>query len=200
MEFENEMLLLGVYSLVVRGCGTDTLMGKNVRHSMQLTGLESLLRRFIADLDQQFAHIYRGELPGFLAGLGETLGLDLSSLLPNLQENVDQMRAVDSEDVMVWHLIITKSLEYIREQAYQTDAVARIKELYEDANAHSFSAAAQKKLNSLDSEASEPLSLLYNLAFVGRLADAYGNKKLQASIKRQITSLVKEIVTEELPA
>ena len=79
IEFENEMLMLGVYALVVRGMGGDMLMGKNVKYYLQLTGLESLLKKFIKDLDNIFKYVYEN-IPRFLE-MTAKFGIDFYILI-----------------------------------------------------------------------------------------------------------------------
>ena len=101
IEFENEMLMLGVYALVVRGMGEDMLMGKNVKYYLQLTGLESLLKKFIKDLDNLFKYVYENNIPEFLKEMTAKFGIDFLYLDNDIENNIIGMRSVESDEIMI---------------------------------------------------------------------------------------------------
>ncbi len=195
-EIQNEMLQLGVYALVVRGEGQDLLMGKNVRDYVEINGLEKLLHFFIADLDKVFSFIYDNDIASYLNALEEKFSLDLSSLQVNMEQNIEAMVATDSDEIMIYYLVITKTLEHIRQQVFDVNGWLWIKKSLKKKN-KILTKKIKNDLNSFDEEGNQDLSLLYNLIFTNYLAKIYkDNDMLEKSkklIEDSINSLIKNL-------
>lgn len=192
-QIENEMLLLGVYALVVRGQNQDLLMGKNVKDFVSVPGLEALLQKFIADLDKTFRYIYKDDIPSFLNELEHQFHLDFMSLLDNIVANIEGIKSFENDDVMIWYLVITKTLESMREQAYTRRGWVMITKKYEQMYHSSLSAAQQNQIQNMDDAGNADLSLLYNLVFVEFLAELYNDIKVQNTISQIIDSKLMNI-------
>ncbi|MHA1646472.1 MAG: hypothetical protein ACTSVL_02770 [Promethearchaeota archaeon] len=195
-EIQNEMLQLGVYALVVRGEGQDLLMGKNVRDYVEINGLEKLLHFFIADLDKVFSFIYDNDIASYLNALEEKFNLDLSSLQVNIEQNIEAMVATDSDDIMIYYLVITKTLENIRQQVFDINGWSWIEKSLKKKN-KTLTKEIKNDLNSLDEEGNQDLSLLYNLVFTNYLAKIYKDtdmlKKSQKLIEDSIENLIQNL-------
>ncbi len=195
-EIQNEMLQLGVYALVVRGQGQDLLMGKNVRDYVEINGLEKLLHFFIADLDKVFSFIYDNDIASYLNALEEKFNLDLSSLQVNMEQNIEAMVATDSDDIMIYYLVITKTLENIRQQVFDINGWSWIEKSLKKKN-KTLTKKIKNDLNSLDDEGNQDLSLLYNLVFTNYLAKIYKDtdmlKKSQKLIEDSINNLIQNL-------
>jgi len=195
-EIQNEMLQLGVYALVVRGEGQDLLMGKNVRDYVEINGLEKLLHFFIADLDKVFSFIYDNDIASYLNALEEKFNLDLSSLQVNMEQNIEAMVATDSDDIMIYYLVITKTLENIRQQVFDINGWSWIEKSLKNKD-KTLTKKIKNDLNSLDDEGNQDLSLLYNLVFTNYLAKIYKDtnmlKKSQKLIEDSIENLIQDL-------
>lgn len=195
-EIQNEMLQLGVYALVVRGQGQDLLMGKNVRDYVEINGLEKLLHFFIADLDKVFSFIYDNDIASYLNALEEKFNLDLSSLQVNMEQNIEAMVATDSDEIMIYYLVITKTLENIRQQVFDINGWSWIEKSLKKKN-KTLTKKIKNDLNSLDDEGNQDLSLLYNLVFTNYLAKIYKDtdmlKKSQKLIEDSINNLIQNL-------
>ena len=191
-ELENEMLKLAVYSLLIRGEGEDLLMGRNVKYFIHVDGLESFIYAFILDLDTFFEKIYENDVKGFLKLVEDKFSIRLSDLDKNLSQNITQMQAIDSDEVMIYYLVITKLLETLRETMLETsygwDVIGEtIKEIQNKP-------ATDKQLDHLEElneQDQEDLSLLYNLLFTHFLAKTYKNKKMLTELNKIIKNHVK---------
>ncbi len=192
-QIENEMLSLGVYALVVRGQNQDLLMGKQVQHYVELPGLESLLQYFIADLDNAFHFIYDGNIAGFLNDLENKFHLNFLPLQENLENNIQAMQDFKNNEIMVWYLIITKMLETMREQIFETYGWPKIRSEYESITQNSFSDNIKSQLMELDNSGNEDLSILYNLIFVQFLAKLYQQQLIQAEIAELIKARINHL-------
>ena len=182
IEIENEMLMLGVYALVVRGIGNDTLMGTNVKYYLQLSGLEKLLKKFIKDLDILFNFVYKEDIAGFLKGMKEKFKINFDMLQEDIVNNILGMKSIDSDEVMIQYMIITKTLEEIREHVYKNFKKTNLKQIDDT------------KINSLTGKALEDYSLLYNLIFIEYLAKTYDDKKMEAKVKDIIIQKTENII------
>jgi hypothetical protein len=195
-EIQNEMLQLGVYALVVRGQGQDLLMGKNVRDYVEISGLEKLLHFFIADLDKVFSFIYDNDIASYLNALEEKFSLDLSSLQVNMEQNIEAMVETDSDDIMIYYLVITKTLENIRQQVFDRNGWSWIEKSLKKKK-KTLTKEIKNDLNSLDDEGNQDLSLLYNLVFTNYLAKIYKDtdmlKKSQKLIEDSIDNLIQNL-------
>ena len=195
-EIQNEMLQLGVYALVVRGEGQDLLMGKNVRDYVEINGLEKLLHFFIADLDKVFSFIYDNDIASYLNALEEKFNLDLSSLQVNMEQNIEAMVATDSDEIMIYYLVITKTLENIRQQVFDINGWSWIEKSLKNKD-KTLTKKIKNDLNSLDDEGNQDLSLLYNLVFTNYLAKIYKDtnmlKKSQKLIEDSIENLIQDL-------
>lgn len=190
IEFENEMLMLGVYALVVRGMGGDMLMGKNVKYYLQLTGLESLLKKFIKDLDNLFKYVYENNIPEFLKEMTAKFGIDFLYLDNDIENNIIGMRSVESDEIMIQYMIITKTLEEIREKVFKdfrnNQLIPKIKEI-------KGMELDEEKLESLKGKAKEDYSLLYNLTFIEFLARFYKDEKMIGGVREIINKKTENI-------
>lgn len=177
------MIELGVYSLVVRGQGNDLLMGKNVKDFIPLPGLEKLLHDFIYDLDDSFSFIYKKDVEGYLRALQKKLQLNLMSLKENLLENIANMIEIDSDDVMIYYLVITKTLEFIRESIYEQKYEAIITQIYEEIYHKKITPKILQLITEKDNSGDSILSLLFNLLFIEFLANYYKDTEISAEIQ-----------------
>jgi hypothetical protein len=180
---ENEMIELGVYSLMVRGQGKDLLMGKNVKDYMPLPGLERLLHHFIADLDASFSFIYQKDIEGYLKTLQKKFNLNLLSLKENLLENIANMIEVDSDDIMIYYLVITKTLEFIREAVYEQKYEVTLSLYYEKIFKKKMNKTILEKIIEKDNSGDSTLSLMFNMLFIEFLADFYRDPEIQSGIQ-----------------
>jgi len=195
-QIENEMLLLGVYALVVRGQNQDLLMGKNVNDFVSIPGLETLLHKFVADLDKTFRYIYKDDIPSFLNELERQFHLDFMSLLDNIVANIEGIKSFENDDVMIWYLVITKTLESMREQTYTRRGWTIISKKFEEFNHSPLTPALKDKIQSMDDAGNADLSLLYNLVFVEFLAELYKDIKVQNTIAKIIDLRLNHIFQE----
>jgi hypothetical protein len=195
-EIQNEMLQLGVYALVVRGQGKDLLMGTNVDNYIKVDGLEKLLHNFIADLDQVFTHIYDGDIPGYLNTLEEKFHLDLSSLQENMEINIKMMEETDSDPVMIYYLVITKTLEFFRSEIFNTIGWDMIQSLYKSETGKSPAKSILNEINRIDAQVNKDVSLLYNLIFIHYLAEIYSQKKVLQICKSIIEESISHILVD----
>ena len=187
-QVQNEMIELGVHQLVVRGHGQDLLMGKNVKHYLAVPGLENLLHRFILDLDAAFTFIYKHDVAQFLDTLQSQFKLDLMSLRENLLANIANMIDMESDDVMIYNLVITKTLEAIRQQVFETQFWALIEKTINKKTPKMDLSQIHARIEALDDAGNEVLSLMYNLMFIQFLAKFYQENKLLT----KITSVISE--------
>ena len=184
-EIQNEMIQLGVYALIVRGEGKDLLMGKNIHEYIQIQGLEALLRKFILDLDKFFEFIYDDDIPSYLNRIEERFQLDLSFLAENLVGNIGEMKTTDSDDIMIFYLVITKTLEHIRQIVYHNYGWAEINNFYETLNQKRLTSDQIDRISDLD-DGDPDLSLFYNLNFIKFLAEIYEDEEILLKAKKII--------------
>ncbi|WP_371805058.1 hypothetical protein [Candidatus Lokiarchaeum ossiferum] len=192
-EIQNEMLQLGVYALVVRGQGDDLLMGTNVNNYIKVEGLEHLLHFFISDLDKFFSHIYDHDIAGYLNSLEEKFHVDLSTLQENMELNIRGMEDTDSDDVMIYYLVITKTLEQLRQKIFETRGWNWIQEFYKEKAGKAPTKEILNEINRIDSKVDKSISLLYNLIFIYYLAEIYSKKKIQVLCKDLIKTSIKQL-------
>lgn len=196
-QINNEMLQLGVYALVVRGEGNDLLMGTNVQNYVKVQGLEVLLHQFIVDLDHAFDHIYTNDIDQFLKTLESCISLSLTDLKKTLYENINQMQNVQSEPVMIYYLVITKTLEYIRKTVFQTIGIPWLEEIYRQTHTKKPTKKWITDLQCLDSTCSKDYSLLYNLIFIYYLAQTYKKTAVEKKTKQLINKSIANIVKND---
>lgn len=177
-EIQNEMIQLGVYALVVRGEGQDLLMGKNVHKFIELKGLEALLRKFIVDLDHFFEYIYQNDIKSYLEQIEMRFHLDLSFLASNITQNIGEMKETNSEEIMIFYLVITKTLEHIRQIVFNNYGWAEINKFYLDKYNKKLRKEDISRISEMDDNGDPDLSLFYNLIFIKFLAEIYKDEKI----------------------
>ncbi len=187
------MLKLGVYALVVRGIGDDLLMGRNVNDYIKLHGLEDLLQKFIADLDKWFAFVYEDKIPEFLLAMQEKLLLDFTRLEEEITQNIQGMRDMNGDEIMIQYMIITKVLENLREGIWQMFLQTEIGQMYKALYKRAIPKKTMTKLKKLNEEGSKEFSLLYNLVFIHHLAKIYTDKDMLELTETQIEKKIKKI-------
>ncbi|MHA1746061.1 MAG: hypothetical protein ACTSWW_08670 [Promethearchaeota archaeon] len=192
-EIQNEMLRLGVYALVVRGEGSDFLMGTNVKDYVKLAGLEGLLQHFILDLDRAFLFIYDEDIAGYLNFLEDKFHLDLTSLQANLEANIFAMKQSESDDIMIYYLVITKTLEHLRSEIFTTVGWEVIQKIYETLHGTAATKKMFASLNDLPDQESSDVSLLYNLIFTHFLAEHYHEAPVLAACRALIEEALKRM-------
>jgi hypothetical protein len=179
--------------------GGARIMGKNPEFTMQLTGVENLLKLLIKDLEKNLPLIQKKKYSQFLHEFESKFDLDLSHTLERIETNLGGMGAYndvdnDQPDVMIHYMILTKLLEALRDHSYQIWGYGQIQEKYTKSTGHAFTEKARDKLQQLGALNEPNYSLLYNLSFILMLGLHYGSKKFQRTIKRLTTTRVNRIV------
>ncbi|MHA1674607.1 MAG: hypothetical protein ACTSYI_13395 [Promethearchaeota archaeon] len=190
-EIQNEMIQLGVYALIVRGEGQDLLMGKNIHEYIEIQGLEALLRKFILDLDKFFEDIYNNDIPSYLNRIEKRFKLDLSFLADNLVGNIGEMKTTDSDEIMIFYLVITKTLEHIRQMVFHNYGWDEINKFYESLHEQELTSDQIKHISDLDDDGDPDLSLFYNLNFIKFLAEIYKDEEILKKAKKIIKETLK---------
>ncbi len=191
IEFENEMLMLGVYALVVRGVGNDFLMGRNVKHYIHIKGLEALLKKFVKDLDILFKNVYENNIPEFLNQMNKKFNVNFMGLKDDIERNLSEMRFVDSNEVMIQYMIIAKTLEEIREDIFKNFRENTLKPRIKEARGIEIN---EQKLDALKGKAEEDFSLLYNMTFIDYLANIYKDKAMKKKISELMHEKIESII------
>lgn len=186
------MLELGVYALIVRGSGKDLLMGVNVNNYVKVQGLEHLLRKFISDLDINFEHIYTDDVHGFLNAMNKQFHIDFLPLEKNLSTNITEMHAVSSDDIMIFYLVITKTLEFLRNGVFENRGKEWINEILEE-QTHNVPKDFMNRIESLDISQNPDVSLLYNLIFTWWLAEHYHDDQVQEECRGLVSKSLKKL-------
>lgn len=190
------MLKLGVYALVVRGQGQDLLMGKNIHDFVKVPGLESLLHDFIADLDTYFSAIYRKDTAGFLKKVEAKTKIKLMDLEENLHHNLDEMQDSDfSDDIMVFYLVITKTLETLRQKIFDQQMWEWIQEVFITKTGKKMAEKMMKKLKEQGESSDADFSLLYSLVFIHYLAQIYNNTGVIKQSKKISDEIIDHILS-----
>jgi hypothetical protein len=192
-DIQNEMLRLGVYALVVRGQGDDLLQGTNFKDFIKVKGLEGLLQHFILDLDRAFTYIYDSDIAGYLNFLEEKFHLDLTSLQANLEANIFAMHETESDDIMIYYLVITKTLEHLRNEIFTTVGWDVIQKIYEELHSKAATKKMFASLNDLPDQDNSDVSLLYNLIFTHFLAEHYHEAPVLAACRALIEEALKRM-------
>lgn len=190
----NEMLQLGVYALVVRGQGNDLLMGTNVHTYIKVKGLEPLLQKFIIDLDQAFDYIYQNDIKSFLSTLEHRFSIDLQELFANMVQNITAMQQIESDPVMIYYLVITKTLEYIRNSVFQSIGIQWLQKNYKNKYEVIPSDQWLDELECLDDSCNVDYSLLYNLIFIYFLAKLYEDTSVETITKKLIDEAIENLI------
>jgi hypothetical protein len=100
------------------------------------------------------------------------------------------MRSVESDEIMIQYMIITKTLEEIREKVFKdfrnNQLIPKIKEI-------KGMELDEEKLESLKGKAKEDYSLLYNLTFIEFLARFYKDEKMIGGVREIINKKTENI-------
>lgn len=192
-EIQNEMLELGVYALIVRGQGKDLLMGINVHNYTKIDGLEELLHNFIADLDNAFNYIYKNDIAGYINDLKVRFGIDLDFLQANLEANILAMQADNSDDIMLYYLVITKTLEHMRTQIYEHQGKDLVEKEYQNQKGGVPPTDLFDRIDCSNVSCGEDASLLINLVFTQFLAKKYHKHPILEVINSQIKTRLTNI-------
>ncbi|MHA1584638.1 MAG: hypothetical protein ACTSVU_04115 [Promethearchaeota archaeon] len=193
-EIQNEMVELGVYALMVRGQGEDLLMGTDVKHFRKINELEKLLHHFILDLDSTFSFIYGNDIAGYLNSLEDKFHIDLTTLQENLATNITEMQSIDSDEIMIYYLVITKTLEQLRKAVFEMEGLRWAEKIYKEIGKEEIPENFLSKISSLELSSNEDCSLIYNLIFTSFLAKNYGMKSVQENCEHEIVSSLESII------
>ncbi|MHA1720523.1 MAG: hypothetical protein ACTSXK_13450 [Promethearchaeota archaeon] len=193
-EIQNEMVELGVYALMVRGQGEDLLMGTDVKHFRKIHELEKLLHHFILDLDSTFSFIYDNDIAGYLNSLEDKFHIDLTTLQENLATNITEMQSIDSDEIMIYYLVITKTLEQLRKAVFENEGQRWAEKIYKKIGKEEIPENFLSKISTLELSSNEDCSLIYNLIFTSFLAKIYRMKSVQENCEHEIVSSLESII------
>jgi hypothetical protein len=118
-------------------------------------------------------------------------------LQANLEENITNMQAIDSDDVMLYYLVISKTLEYIRDEVYEHKGWTLFSTQYKKITHRDLSPSQINGLQKLDELLDEDLSLLYNLIFIDFLAEIYPQTKMASNIKQLIEEKITHLINSK---
>ena len=103
------------------------------------------------------------------------------------------MVETDSDEIMIYYLVITKTLENIRQQVFDINGWSWIEKSLKKKN-KTLTKKIKNDLNSLDEEGNQDLSLLYNLVFTNYLAKIYKDKDMLDKSQKLIEDSIKNLI------
>jgi len=190
-----EMLENAVYQQLF--LGGKRIMGKNPENTMQLTGVDDVLSKFIEDLRQSLPLLSDFKVHEFIAHFAKLFSIDLSGTENRIQTNFEGMGGLNQlkgQETIVYYMVMTKLLESLRETAYKQWGFERIKNSYEKQTKHKFSKEIHRKIQNLAALNESNISLLYNLCFILLLTTAYEKNKFSTTLKRLTSVRINKIV------
>ncbi len=190
-----EMLENAVYQQLF--LGGKRIMGKNPENTMQLTGVDDILTKFIGDLRKSLPLLSNFKVHEFISHFAQLFSIDLSSTEERIQTNFEGMGGIDQlkgQETILYYMVMTKLLESLRENAYKQWGFERIKESYEKQTNHEFSKEIHQKIQNLAALNESNISLLYNLCFILLLTTAYEKNKFSTTLKRLTTVRINKII------
>lgn len=192
---ERDMLENAVYQQLF--LGKKQIQGKNPEHTMQLTGIEKLLDKFIDDLAAHLHFILEHKIQKFIDYFQKKFNLDLHATYERIMENLNNMGGIENfegQETVIIYIILTKLVEALREHSYQIWGKKRIAEDFEANFRKKFGSEEEQELQNLAATNNPNISLLYNLSFIMLLVNVYGSEKFQTTVKRLTTLRVNRIL------
>lgn len=192
---QREMLENAVYQQLF--LGKKQIQGKNPEHTMQLTGIEPLLNKFIDDLNSRVEAILDKKIKAFIQYFEKKFKLDLKKTYKRIMENLTNMGGIENlegQETVVIYIVLTKLVEALREHAYAIWGKQRIAEDFQENYEKKFGSKEEHQLQNLAATNNPNISLLYNLSFIMLLVNTYGNDKFQITVKRLTTLRVNRIL------
>ena len=187
----SEMLEQAVYQQLF--LGKNRIMGRIPKDTMSMKDVGKILIRFINFIKINLKDFDLEKFDAFL-GLFETkFNMELGSVREKVQANFREMDNLASQEIIVLYMVLTKLLENMREQSYIKYGFGQIINKYHHYFKREDDEIIRKKLQQLSSRGDVSLSLLYNLCFIRLLAEGFGDKKISANSKRQITIKINNI-------
>lgn len=173
--------------------GQNRIMGRIPKDTMSMKDVGKILIRFINFIKINLNDFDLEELDVFL-GLFETkFNMELGSVQDKVLANFREMDDLAGQEIIILYMVLTKLLESLREQSYIKYGFDQIKCQYIQDYKQEDNEIILKKLQHLSSMGDVNLSLLYNLCFIRLLAEGFGDKKISANSKRQITIKINNI-------
>lgn len=191
-DIETSMLENAVFQQLF--AGSNRIMGKNPANTMQITGVNLLLRRFIYDLRFHMNWVKQQKLDDFLAYFAKRFNVNLDEVKERIESNFAGMGNLEGQETVVIYMTLTKLLENLREQAYKQYGRDAIENAFKETTGKNFGDKEAEKIQNLAALNEENISLLYNLSFVAFLAISYNNKALSSTVKRLVSTKVNKIV------
>lgn len=164
-------------------------MGRIPVHNMALKDVKNILNRLINFIKKNLNDFELENLDAFLGLFEAKFNMELGSVRNKVLTNIQAMN-IEGQEIIVLYMVLTKILESLRRQSYVKYGFDQIayNSKKEDKE------IIRKKLQQLSSMGDGNLSLLYNLCFIRLLAVSFGDKKISANSKRQITMKINNIV------
>lgn len=190
-----EMLENAVYQQLF--LGGKRIMGKNPDNTMQLTGVDEILSKFIEDLRKSLKLLAKHKIHEFLTHFGLLFSVDLNPTEKRIQNNFDGMGGLDQlvgQETILYYMVMTKLLEALRENAYTQWGFERIKIAFEKQTGEKFTTKIHQKVQNLAALNESNISLLYNLCFILLLSNAYDKTKFSTTLKRLTTVRINKII------
>ncbi|MCF2139038.1 MAG: hypothetical protein K9W44_03165 [Candidatus Lokiarchaeota archaeon] len=177
--------------------GSKRIQGKNPEHTMQLTGVESLLNDFIDDLEKNLSLIEQFKIQEFINYFSNRFNVDFEATYTRIMNNLNAMGGVENlkgQETVVIYIVLTKLIEALREYAYSQWGKKRIEDDFTRKSNKKFGNKEIDHIQHLAAIGDGDISLLYNLSFISMLSHVYGSKKFQTTIKRLISMRVNRIL------
>lgn len=172
-------------------------MGKNPDNTMQLTGVDEILSRFIKDLQNSLQLLASHKIHEFLTHFGDLFSVDLTLTEKRIQTNFDGMGGIEQlvgQETVLYYMVMTKLLEALREKAYAQWGFERIKIAFEKQTKQKFTTETHQKIQHLAAINESNISLLYNLCFILLLSSAYDKTKFSTTLKRLTSVKINKII------
>ena len=176
--------------------GTDTIVGRTPEISMKIKNSGLIVKRFKDLFYENLIYFINGQFLNFFEPFTQIKGMDENYIKEINQEIEIKLTALqDTEyDLVISYTLVLSSLISRIRDIHFNDAIHEIIERIKHKSQKLSENEIHSKLEDLFMKNNKYVSLLYNISYLGALADSFHFKKVARTCKIQKSKLINQIV------
>ena len=176
--------------------GTDTIVGRTPEISMKIKNSGLIIKRFKELFYDNLMYFIEGQFLNFFEPFAQIKGMDenyIKEINQEIQIKLAALQDTEHDLVITYTLVLSSLISRIKDIHFD-EAIREIVERVKHKSRNLSENEIHSELEDLFMKNNKFVSLLYNVSYLGALADSFHFKKVARTCKIQKSKLINQIV------
>ena len=176
--------------------GTDTIVGRTPEISMKIKNSGLIIKRFKDLFYENLMYFVEGQFLNFFEPFTQIKGMDenyIKEIHQEIQIKLAALQDTEYDLIISYTLVLSSLISRIRDIHFD-DAIHEIIKRVKQKSKNLSENEIHSELEDLFMKNNKFVSLLYNVSYLGALADSFHFKKVARTCKIQKSKLINQIV------